>query len=78
MTLKPCPFCNERVNEHLYPHIKGCVGTYSVVCDLCGARGPHANSPTKARNYWNNRQPLQDIDQVKTAYCVFLPPPEEV
>ncbi len=60
--LEPCPFCNSKkvvVAQYgvALKHQEIEQGSYSVMCDDCGASGPEITGRSFAISAWNNRPP---------------------
>lgn len=55
--LKPCPFCGESKNEHLYTTYDSYAdgSRWFVRCFKCGSRGPYLLTEQQAIDSWNKR-----------------------
>lgn len=49
--IKPCPFCDCEITAT--DEISA--GTWTVICNVCGACGPTAETEELAVEYWNAR-----------------------
>lgn len=52
--MEVCPFCNNK-DYLLGSTAHSPLGTYAVVCSLCNAQGPYADSKREAIAVWNSR-----------------------
>jgi Lar family restriction alleviation protein len=68
----PCPFCGDADPKH--DEIKP--GVHALVCDSCGAVGPHYESGTKAETAifaWNARATDARCWRCDTTYAIDSP-----
>jgi hypothetical protein len=69
-TLKACPYtlCDHHGGEvidweqHVVPHSGREVHVYFVFCNSCNTRGPRLDTPERAAEVWNERDPAKQVD----------------